>query len=632
MNMVRGTTLAFLYSLLCTFAWGLDPVVTVRGIAPSEPLSVGRRSVFKVELDIQETYHINAHRPSEDYLIPTSLELQPVPGLDLRGIRYPDAVEKQFSFSDRPLAVYEGTVEIIMEATPGPTLAGEKATLRGHVRYQACTDTACLPEVSRPFAIECSVSDTYPPEPSAPDPGLVSQDPARMQSSEPPGPYEYTGPLPGVSVPAGFQDRSLPVILALVFLGGLALNLTPCVYPMIPITITYFGGQAGGKRGSLLAHSCLYVAGMAVTYSLLGVAAALTGGLLGSVLQHPPVLVGISLVMVFLALSMFDVYELRMPAFINRMAGGSRRGFAGTVLMGMTVGIVAAPCIGPFVFGLLTYVGNRGNAVLGFALFFVLALGMGIPLLALGIFSGSIHRLPRSGEWLVWVRKVFGFILLAMAVFFSRTLFTHPLAYPMALALLLVLAGIYLAWIAPAGGAGKGFAWVRNLVGTGFFIAALAVAVAGTQSFMETMVGSAFRLQSAGEGPPAVESVRWLSFSEAILEAAAREGKPVLVDFYADWCAPCRELDRHAFAAPEVVRLSRRFVMVKVDLTSSDNPVGEALRTRYRVPGVPTILFLRSDGSEIQNLRVTGFEPADVLLLKMEEAYRTSAGQSSPAS
>jgi thiol:disulfide interchange protein DsbD len=333
--------------------------------------------------------------------------------------------------------------------------------------------------------------------------------------------------------------------------------------------------------------------------------------------------------MAFLALSMFDVFELRMPAFLNRLAGGNRKGFAGTFLMGLTVGIVAAPCIGPFVFGLLTYVGNRGNAVLGFLLFFVLALGLGIPLLILGIFSGSIHKLPRSGEWMVWVRRVFGFILLAMAVFFLRTLLPHPRAYPLSLALILVLAGVYLAWIVPVTGAGKGFAWLRNIVGTGFFIAAIVASVTGLQSYVETFVENEAWIKSAGSDANISRSIEWIPFSERMPDRASPDGKPALIDFYADWCAPCKELDRHTFTDPDVIRLSRKFNMLKVDLTSAEDPDAEALRKRFQVLGVPTLVFLLPDGSEIENLRVTGFEPPDIFLPKMEEAYRMSADEGS---
>ena len=443
--------IAILFGFFCLTAPASDPVVSARGIPLSGAAAAGAPFQLKVELDIPKSYHINSSKPLEDYLIPTSLQLQPLEGLEIKDVRYPVALMKKFSFSDAPLAVYEGVVRIIVEAVPSPVLIGSPQELTGELHYQACTESMCLPEEVVPVTVPFSVSGEVAPASAIPD--SAGREVTADSGAATRGPDD-----------GGFLDfthKTFPVILILVFLGGLALNLTPCVYPMIPITISYFGGQAQGRKGSLIVHACLYIAGMAVTYSLLGVVAALTGGLLGNALRYPPVLIAISLVMFLLALSMFEVFELRMPGFLNRLAASSRGGFAGTVLMGLTVGIVAAPCIGPFVFGLLTYVGDSGSAFLGFLLFFVLSIGMGIPLLILGIFSGSIHRLPRSGEWMLWVRKVFGFILVAMALYFLRTLFPHPLFYPLALALLLLAAGIYLAWIAPVSGTGKGFAWLR---------------------------------------------------------------------------------------------------------------------------------------------------------------------------
>jgi thiol:disulfide interchange protein DsbD len=599
--------LIFLCIVLCVQAWSSDSVVAVRGIAPSKTVEAGAVAVLTVELDIRSPYHINAHQPLDEYLIPTSLEFKSEPGVEFGKIIFPVAEIKKFAFSDSPMAVYEGVVKISIDVTPGKNLAGKDIVLNGTVRYQSCNNEICLPPESRSFTVKLSIGEGSPIQKDADR--AVSQisssegKPEEDGTSAPSDTADSNINTPGFS---NFGGKSLPVIFLLVFLGGLALNLTPCVYPMIPITITYFGGQAQGKKGSLITHSVLYVVGMAVTYSLLGVIAALTGGLLGTALQYPPVLIGIALVMVGLALSMFDVYELRMPSFLNRLAGGNRKGFTGTFLMGLTVGIVAAPCIGPFVFGLLTYVGNRGSAPLGFLLFFVLALGLGIPLLILGIFSGSIHRLPRSGDWMVWVRKVFGFILLAMAVFFLKTLSPHPLAYPLALALILVTAGVYLAWIAPVAGTGRGFAWLRNIVGIGFFAAALFMIVTGSMSD--------------------VEAVRWSPFSEKMLERALQEGKPVLIDFYADWCAPCKELDRHTFTAPEVIEFSRRFITLKVDLTATGDPEVEAFRKKYRILGVPTLIFMKPDRNEIENIRVMKFEPPEVFLLKMEEAYRIING------
>jgi thiol:disulfide interchange protein DsbD len=283
--------------------------------------------------------------------------------------------------------------------------------------------------------------------------------------------------------------------------------------------------------------------------------------------------------------------------------------------MGLTVGIVAAPCIGPFVIGLLTYVGNRGSVLLGFALFFVLALGLGVPFLFLGAFSGSIQRLPRSGAWMVWVRKIFGFILLAMAVYFLKPLFPGELAYYLTLALIMLLAGVYMAWIDTVPGSGRVFAYVRNAVGICFFVAALYLAVTG----LEPTVGRARIFSSAGTPG---DVIQWYPYSESMLSLAMKEAKPIFIDFYADWCAPCKELDEKTYSAPEVVARSRNFVMLKVDLTSADDPQSEMLREKYQARGVPTLVFLEPDGREIPGLRGTGFESKEVFLGKMDRALK----------
>jgi thiol:disulfide interchange protein DsbD len=536
------------------------------------------------------------------------VEFEPQPAVTFGKATFPPARIKKLPVSDSPMAVFEGTVKVAAVITPAPNLTPKEIIIRGRVRYQACDDRTCLPPVQQLFSLTAPVEGPSLSATSSRAVSLPSGIPQKGKGLSP-----VAGKMAGktenpASVSLG--DRSLFVTFLLVFLGGLGLNLTPCVYPMIPITIAYFGGQAQGKRGRIIVHSSLYVIGMAVTYSILGVVAALTGGLFGGAYQYPPVLAGIALVMVLLALSMFDVYELRMPASLSRLAGSSQKGFGGTFLMGLTVGIVAAPCIGPFVLGLLTYVGNRGNAVLGFALFFVLALGLGAPFLALGLFSGNIGRLPRSGAWMVWVRKIFGFILLAMAAFFLKSLLPSALAYHLMLALIMLLAGVYLAWIDPVPASGKAFPYVRNIVGVIFFAIALSTAVAGLQSSI-----SSAQIHSAGPNG----AIQWLPYSEAMLRQASREAKPVLIDFYADWCAPCKELDTDTFAAPDIVDRSRQFIMLKVDLTSND-PRADALRKKYQAKGVPTIVFLKPDGQEMPSLRGTGFEPKGVLLDKMNRA------------
>jgi thioredoxin:protein disulfide reductase len=598
--------------LCVSFVYGADQVVSIRTVTPAKTLEPGKKAVLTIELDIAPPYHINSDRPLQDYLIPTTLEFEPQPGVTFGKPLFPAAPVKKLPVSESPMAVYEGTVKIAVEIIPSANFSSKEIAIKGKVGYQACNESYCLPPTGQKFSLALPVAvSASTPVVSPPSTSIRT---AEKQVSVPSGATEKKNPES-----SDFANKSLLAVFVLVFLGGLALNLTPCVYPMIPITITYFGGQAEGKKGSLLAHSSLYVVGMAVMYSILGVVAAMTGGLFGAAQQYPPVLIGIALVMVALALSMFGVYELRMPQFLNRLAGSSQKGFWGTFLMGLTVGIVAAPCIGPFVFGLLTYVGNRGNPLLGFSLFFVLALGLGIPFLVLGMFSGSIRRLPRSGAWMIWVRKIFGFVLLAMAVFFLKPLFPSALAYHLSGALILLVAGVYLALIDKVPGSGKAFSCVRSIVGIAFLAGGLYAAVTGLESNLENA-----RIHSMGENPSG--TIQWLPYSESILGRASQERKAVFIDFYADWCAPCKELDTRTYSAPEVVARSKEFVMVKVDLTLAEDPRAEMLRKKYQVRGVPTLLFLNPDGQEIPDLRGTGFETKEIFLDKMNRALQYSAG------
>ncbi len=653
---------------LAAFGQAQDDIVSVKVIPPAEIFRAGQTVSVTLELTIRPPFHINSDRPSGEDLIGTTVAFKAQPGVTYGWAKFPKPVIRKLDFFDGPLSVFEGVVKVTFAVMVDADFAGTEWTIAGTVGYQACDDQTCLPPRDAPFSKVVNVEAGRPEAPpasavdksqSAPlvaekaktaipaanqiqepeeKPGALSTSASVPASAEtlpkgagpesapsgivPPAPPDAKAvpPTPSSGKEAPFEGKGLPVIFVLVFLGGLGLTLTPCVYPIIPITISYFGGQAEGKKGGVVLHAVLYVLGMAITYSILGVIAALTGGLFGAALTYPPVLVVIALVLIALSLSMFDVYEFRLPAFLNKIAGGSQKGYFGTVLMGLTVGIVAAPCIGPFVLGLLTYVGNRGDVLLGFSLFFVLALGLGVPFLILGIFSGALNKLPRSGAWMVWVRKIFGFILIAMAAYFLKTLFPNTLFYQFSLALIMLIGGIYLGWIEPTRTAGKAFSCIRVLTGVVFLVLALIFAVQGVEEY----VGETIAAKTTASGGQAADAIAWRPYSEGAVSEAVAAGKPVFIDSYADWCIPCKELDKMTFNRPEVVAASRNFVMLKADLTSNADEKAKAFYRKFNIRGVPTLIFLRPDGTEIEELRGTGFESKDVFLGKMNKALEQS--------
>jgi thiol:disulfide interchange protein DsbD len=260
------------------------------------------------------------------------------------------------------------------------------------------------------------------------------------------------------------------------------------------------------------------------------------------------------------------------------------------------MGIVAAPCIGPFVLGLLVHVGTKGDPLYGFFLFFVLALGLGLPYLILGTFSGAIKRLPRSGEWMVTIRKIFGLILIGMAIYFLLPLLGR-FSTPVLVGFMMVSACYWFFWEAPRAKP-KPFGWVLRLLGACMAVTAIMLVV-------PEKTGSA---------------VPWQPYSREALETARQQGRPVIIDAFADWCIPCKELEKSTFSHSDVLGHSRCFVWLKLDLTR-DIPNSEAAwaRDHFGIRGVPTILFFDAKGREHTEVRLEGFEKPDPFLARMDQ-------------
>jgi len=541
---------------------------------------------------IEEGWHINSSSPPDKFMIPTRLNISAPEGIEIEKILYPEPEEKSIAISDSPLPLYQEEVTFGAILRISDDFKSEAALITAVLEYQGCNDQSCLPPAESVSRIDFTLAEKGT-ESRAINRKIFS-DPLfradRSKESETsaeniPEPVEEKGKIQDI-----IEQRGMLLSFIFIFLGGLALNLTPCIYPLIPITVSFFGGQAEGKTSRVFLLSLLYVLGISITYSILGLIAATTENILGTAMQSIWGTGFVAAVLVGLALSMFGLWEIRLPMFLTRRTGSARHGSFGALFMGLTVGIVAAPCIGPFILGLLIYVGKIGNPLLGFLMFFTLGLGMGTPFILLGTVSGSISRLPKSGKWLDWVKKIFGYILILMAVYFLRYTLGSEVT-PVLYGLTALAAGIHLGWLEKSGKGEKAFGVIKKAVGTVFIIAALILLLAPDLVL---------------ESPEPSGGINWVPFSRERLAEAIDEGKPVMIEFSADWCIPCHELERETFSHSDIISLSRKFVTLEVDLT---NPGGRAdsIKREFNIRGVPTIVFYNSKGFMVRKARVVGF-------------------------
>ena len=528
---------------------------------------------------IADGWHVHSNKPPKPYLIPTVLTLDLPSSVGNAEIFYPPPLQQTFAFAPGlELSVYEGKLGIAAGIQVPADYVGDTLRIEGGLRYQACNDTTCLPPATVKAVLEVRVDSAA----------------AAVRSGEGGSALSSAGAAGGGGqiFATWLAERGLLFTLLAVALLGLGLNLTPCVYPLISVTVAYFGGQAS-SRGRVAWLAALYVIGIALSFSILGVSAALSGGFFGAALQNPIVIVSIAALMVVLALSSFGVYELRPPTALMTWAGNTGGGAAGALFMGLTMGVVAAPCVGPIVIGLLLFVGSRQDIWLGFSLFFALAIGMGAPYLLLALAAGSIKQLPRSGEWLLWTERLFGCILLAMAAYFLATLLPPPFK-TLLLPAVVVMSGIYLGFVERAGHAVPWFPAIKRVVGSAMLIfgAWLAVPVSNSQA------------------------IAWEQ-----LEAwnDTRDGSgPVLIDFVAEWCIPCREMDHSTYVDEEVIAEASRFRMVKADLTDEDDASSKVVE-EFSVQGVPTVILRSADGHE--EARMVGYVGPEEMLQAMRSVH-----------
>ncbi|MFM5556457.1 protein-disulfide reductase DsbD [Aeromonas veronii] len=456
---------------------------------------------------------------------------------------------------------------------------GENATLR--VRYQGCTDGLCYPPTDKLIDVAPLVTATTA---------------SAAETAQSVAPVSQQDQL---AAALGHQGFWLSIVAF--FALGLGLAFTPCVFPMYPILTGIIAG-AGHRlsTGRAFLLSFVYVQGMAVTYTLLGLVVASAGLKFQAALQHPYVLIGLSVMFVLLALSMFGLYTLQLPSSLqtrlsglsNRQQGGS---VVGVAIMGMISGLVCSPCTTAPLSGALIYVAQSGDLWLGGAALYALSLGMGLPLLLLGTSGGKL--LPKAGAWMDVIKQLFGFALLAVPILLLSRLWSDQIATLAWLGWGLLLCG-YLYHHNQH----QPHSVAKSVRGFVLLLAMISAVVVG-KDLLQPANPAAI---TADANQTAPRFIRVKTLDDLKVQLAAARGKPVLLDLYADWCVACKEFEHKTFSDPAVRERFGQMVLLQADVTANDDADIELLNS-LNVLGLPTLIFFDREGKELTGQRVTGF-------------------------
>ena len=529
-------------------------------------------------------------------------------GIDVLPYTLPESETKDDPFLGRT-EVYHGEVVIDLKLSSVPADGAFELV----ARYQGCAEKGiCYPPITK------NINLTMPAGPATAGQPDTTHD-IESETSSAPTTEEVSEEEGIVRILSG---GSTWATIAAFFVFGLALSLTPCVFPMIPILSGIIVGQGtdvSRLRAFLL--SVAYVFGMAVMYTIAGILAGMTGELLSSAFQNPWVLSVFALVFVLLALSMFGFYDLQLPTRLqsrlsetsNQVRGGA---YGGVFIMGMLSALIVGPCVAAPLSGALLYIGQTGDVALGGTALFVMSLGMGVPLLLIGASAGTL--LPKAGTWMNAVKAVFGVLLLAVAIWLLERII--PAQASMLLwAVLLIVSATYMSVFdsLPAQVSGwrrlwKGLGLVMVLYGAALFVGALTGAHDPLNP-LEKFTTPA--MTATGPGMPAMTGSGELEFEiikgpdalDAALARASAAGRPVLIDFYADWCVECVRMDNTTFKSPRVHQALADYTLLRMDVTANDDG-DKAVLKRFRLFGPPALLFFAPDGREIRSQRVVGYQ------------------------
>jgi len=562
----------------------------------------GESAEITIKTDIFHPFHLYAPGDKTGIALEFSAES---PALDSFFAFYPAPAVKDYPALGEKLLLYEGVIYSTLEVKIAAAASAGRINLPVKAAYQACTDTMCTPPAFETLeAVIEIIGDTVVAAAGAPE-TAPPEKPASNTASGSPADADSKAEPKRQSSFSQFYEKSIFLAIAMAFIWGLISSFTPCVYPMIPITIAFFGSQAApGSKKKTFALALTFTAGMAISFAALGVAVTFIGVDSGAIMSNVWAAAALTLLLLFFAGALFEFYEIKMPGSITAKLGQSEPGYFGAFSMGLTMGLVAAPCVGPFAGSLLIFVSAVNSAAIGFLMLF--SYGMGLGMLFLAVAMGA-KFLPKSGLWMIRLKNFFGLVILWLTLYFMQ--FVTPLY------LMLAAASFYSVVTASLLGVFSTVDENTPLVnhfakGAGV----ICLALASLFAFMALFESGAVPAYTSGRLIPAakpadelkVSKDSWLDDYEEGMKKARAENKAVIIDFYADWCLPCRQIESQIFKNNEFIEASKRFIKIKLDCTQPSNKGAIIKNQKYKSPYMPYIIFYDSKG-EKTSIEVRGY-------------------------
>ena len=528
-----------------------------------------------------------------------------------------DSIRPDGSFGDVP--VYHDGIDLLVPLQRSQT---DPLDLELNVKYQGCAEIGvCYPPIKKQFTLSLpGISEAQAGEIT--EPTAVTTATATAESDEPISELDQ--------IATTLEGGSTLVIVGVFFLLGLGLAFTPCIFPMIPILSGIIAGQGDSiTTRKAFTLSLVYVLAMALTYTAAGVLAGMFGGNLQAYFQDPWILSAFALVFVLLALSMFGFYELQLPSNLqskltevsNKQEGGT---LAGVAIMGFLSALIVGPCVAPPLAGALIYIGQTGDALLGGLALFALSMGMGAPLIAIGTTAGKL--LPRAGSWMDAVKAVFGVALLGVAIVMLERIIPAEVAM-LLWGILFIVSAIYMGALRHLEIEASGWQKLWKGLGVVFLVYGslmLVGAAAGGKDTLQPLRGIAFAGGGGQQGHSELvfKRIKSLQDLQAEVADASAQGQSVMLDFYADWCVSCKEMEKYTFTDPGVIAALADTRLLQADVTANDEIDQALLQGHFGLPGPPAIIFYGSDGNERKNYRVVGFVPAEEFTDHVTRAIR----------